>query len=334
MDIIPTQAKEQNTIYAPTATSVHSAKKTTTWISVIIVNYNAGQVLEACVASLLNDANNTGASANIALDIIVVDNASTDSSLEFLDLTFQDDPRLRIIRNQQNLGFAKACNIGTRLTDSEFILYLNPDCVVEQGFVKNLLTKLQASPKAGMAGGLLLNPDGSEQPGGRRAVPTPWRTFVRMTGLSVLGKRYPKLFSDFLLHRQPVPAEPVNVEAISGACMLVRRSALEQVGLMSEDYFVHCEDLDWCMQFRKNDWQILFVPQARLTHLKGVCSKDHPLAVEWHKHKGMLTFYRRHFKFQYPGILMWCVRTGVCLRFCAVAVRILARRVANKLAFK
>jgi GT2 family glycosyltransferase len=179
---------------------------------------------------------------------------------------------------------------------------------------------MDSTPQAGMAGPLILNSDGTEQAGGRRTVPTPWRTFTRVFGLSSLRKHYPRLFADFLLHQHPLPDCHTEVEAISGACMLVRRSALLDVGNMDEGYFMHCEDLDWYMRFRQRNWKIMFVPDARIIHHKGTCSKTRPIFVEWHKHKGMIRFYSKYFHHQYPGILFWIVRAGVWSRFSAIAV--------------
>ena len=92
------------------------------------------------------------------------------------------------------------------------------------------------------------------------------------------------------------------------------------VGLLDEGYFLHCEDLDWCMRFRKRGWKIMFVPDARVFHQKGACSKTRPIFVEWHKHKGMMRFYSKFFRHQYPGILFWIVGFGVWLRFGIIAL--------------
>ena len=132
---------------------------------------------------------------------------------------------------------------------------------------------------------------------------------------------------------QPLPERPVEVEAISGACMMARREAVDDVGLWDEGYFLHCEDLDWCMRFRSKGWKILFVPSARVTHYLGVSSKSRPVFVEWHKHKGMMRFYRKFFKRQYPLGLMGLVAVGVWLRFVLVAtlkaVRAMGRTTKN-----
>jgi len=279
----------------------------------IIVNYNAGPALSGAVNSLLD-------SDSIAR-IIVVDNGSGDGSLEEIEKLAASQSRLICLRNHKNLGFAKACNIGVAAADTgEYLLFLNPDCIVEKGAVEKLMSGLESLPESGMAGPLLLNPDGTEQAGGRRAVPTPWRSFVAGFGFSRLGKMFPGIFSDFLLHDQPLPESPVDVEAISGSCMLVKREALDDVGPLDEGYFLHCEDLDWCMRFRQTGWKVIFIPDARVIHHKGVCSAPRPIFVEWNKHKGMLRFYNKFFRKQYPFILSWIIAAGIGFRFAAVAV--------------
>jgi GT2 family glycosyltransferase len=272
-------------------------------ISAIIVNYNAGDLLHECIKSLLK--------CSLKIEIIVVDNASSDSSLEALD----DLPRITIIRNTMNTGFSAGCNRGLRAANADYLLFLNPDCSLDSHAIYELIQALTSDESVGMVGGLLMNPDGSEQGGGRRAVPTPWRSFVRAFELSRFANRWPRLFFDFYLHKQPLPAQSIEVEAISGACMLAKRKAIEDVGLWDEGYFLHCEDLDWCMRFRKRHWKILFVPSARIMHALGGCSRSSPIFVEWHKHKGMMRFYRKFFRHQYPGVLMGLVTIGVWLRF-------------------
>ncbi|WP_126455315.1 glycosyltransferase family 2 protein [Sulfuriflexus mobilis] len=283
-------------------------------VSIIIVNYNAGEFLRDCVDSLLN--------CPLEIEIIVVDNASTDSSLDALPGL----PCVQIIKNPTNVGFAAACNSGAHVAAAPFLLFLNPDCLVKPGMLVKLLESMRVDDRVGMVGGLLVNSDGTEQAGGRRAVPTPWRSFVRAFGLYHLESRWPRLFFDFHLHKQPLPDQPIEVEAISGACMLIKREAMNDVGPWDEGYFLHVEDLDWCMRFRRKGWKIMFVPSAQITHAQGTCSRSRPIFVEWHKHKGMLRFYHKFFRHQYPGVLMWLVVLGVWVRFGGVAVYYTARR--------
>jgi hypothetical protein len=294
-------------------------------VSTIIVNHNAGSLLIDCVRAALGQAE----------QVIVVDNDSSDSSMQMLAAEYPSEPRLVMHSAGQNLGFAAGCNIGLGLATQSQLLFLNPDCILGSGALQRMVEVLNSDASIGMVGGLLTNPDGSEQGGGRRAIPTPWRSFVRAFGLFRLSHRWPKLFFDFNLHNQPLPTFPIDVEAISGALMLVRRAAVDQVGLWDEAYFLHCEDLDWCMRFHQKGWKILFVPDALVLHHKGHCSQARPFFVEWHKHKGMIRFYHKFFHHQYPGILMWLVSMGVWLRFAFVSVyhsvRLLTKRLGGSL---
>jgi len=293
-----------------------------TVISTIIVNYNAGELLRSCVDSLVN--------CPLEIEIIVVDNASTDGSLEVL----QGYPSVQIIKNSTNLGFASACNCGLRVASTPILMFLNPDCFFEPDALANLLSVLDSDQRVGMVTGVLTNLDGTEQAGGRRAVPTPWRSFVRAFGLIRFANRWPRLFFDFHLHKQPLPDRPIEVEAISGACMLIRREAMQEVGEWDEGYFLHCEDLDLCMCFKQKGWKILFVPDAKVIHDQGACSRTRPIFVEWHKHKGMMRFYRKFFRHQYPGVFWPLVVFGVWLHFVFVAGYHGTRRVAGAFGVK
>lgn len=290
-------------------------------LSAIIVNYNSGGLLRKCVDSLTN--------CPLPIEIIIIDNASVDKSLS----SVENLASVTIIRNATNNGFASACNQGIAQATTDCLLFLNPDCSFEKGALLELATALDADDQAGMAGGLLINPDGTEQGGARRAVPTPWRSFVRAFGLNYFNKRWPKLFFDFYLHQQPLPEAPIEMEAISGACMMVKREAVTDVGIWDEGYFLHCEDLDWCMRFRQKGWKILFVPSARVIHSQGSCSRSRPIFVEWHKHKGMMRFYLKFFRHQYPGILMCIVALGVWFRFGILAAYYSIKNVENTLGF-
>ncbi len=285
-------------------------------VGVVIVNYDAGSILSECVNSIVGQVE----------QIVVVDNASQDDSLSTMYRNLPNNARVKVVVNTKNLGFAAACNIGAEVLTNDILLFLNPDCILEADTVQKLSRALLDDAKVGMVGGLLLNTDGTEQAGGRRAVPTPWRSFVRAFGLARLAKRWPRLFFDFYLHKQPLPTSAVEVEAISGACMMVKQKAIANVGFWDEGYFLHCEDLDWCMRFRQCGWKVMFVPSARLVHVHGVSSRNRRIFVEWHKHKGMMRFYRKFFRHQYPGILMWLVSFGVWLRFGLVLVALSGSR--------
>jgi GT2 family glycosyltransferase len=275
-------------------------------VSVVVVNHNAGKALIDCLMSV----------ACQAREVVVVDNASDDGD-GILERVERFGGEVRLLRSRVNLGFAGGCNLGIEQCSGEAVLLLNPDCTATPGMVERLWDVLSKNPRAGMAGPLLQNPDGSEQRGGRRFAPTPERALAA----SFLFRRLAPATSGFNLCGQPLPEGPVPVEAISGACMMLRREALADAGTMDEGYFLHCEDLDLCVRFRERGWDVLFDPQSRAVHLKGVSSRRRPLAVEWHKHRGMLRYFEKHFRKRYPVILVPLVHLAVWFRFTLACIQ-------------
>jgi len=290
-------------------------------VSVVVVNFNGGDLVREAVRAVLR--------STVPVEVLISDNGSSDKSLPALRIFARNDPRLRLIENERNLGFTRAGNIALARATGDYLLLLNPDCVIEADTLERMLAAMTAHPQAGMAGCLVRDPDGSEQAGCRRAVPTPWRTLVRVFHLDRLFSNHPR-FRTFLLNREPLPTQPVFLEAVSGAFMMVRREAMEQVGLLDEHYFLHCEDLDWCMRFRQAGWRILFVPDVEVVHYKGTCSKDRPIRVLYHMHRGMVRFYRKFFQHQYPLPLMGLVVTAVWSRFMMLAVWQLFKRIGGR----
>ena len=285
-------------------------------ISVIIVNFNGGPLLSDCVQAVL--------ASSIPVEVIVADNRSEDASMAELLARFSGEPRLQVVQHPENYGFAKANNLALPHAHGDYILFLNPDCIIEPDTLEKMQAVMEEHPEAGMAGCLIRNPDGSEQAGCRRSVPTPWRTFIRLSRLSKFSRYHPK-FHSYVHTGLPVPEKPTDVEAISGAFMLVRRSAIDQIGPMDDGYFMHCEDLDWCMRFHRSGLQILFVPDAEIMHVGGVCSASRPIAVEYYKHVGMVRFYRKFFRDQYPAVLMGLVLLAIGFRFLCRAALLLVK---------
>ena len=280
-------------------------------VSVVIVNHNAGRLLADCLSAALAQAR----------QVILIDNASLPVPFESVAARFATHPRLTILRSRVNTGFAAGCNQGAARADQPTLLFLNPDCILGPGSLATLHRALVTGDRVGMVGGLLTDAGGKEQGGARRSIPTPWRSFVRGFGLGRLSWLAPRWFSDFYLHNEPLPAEAVDVEAVSGALTMVGREAFDEAGPWDEGFFLHCEDLDLCLRFRQAGWRILFVPDAPAVHHRGMCGRARPLAVEWHKHQGMIRFYRKHFRHAYPAGLFGLVIAGVWIRFTAVAAR-------------
>lgn len=289
-------------------------------LAAVTVNYNAGPLLSTCIASLVN--------SDTPMQICVVDNGSTDGSIEMAQQRFKRT--ISIIETGQNLGFAKACNIGVAETQSDYVLFVNPDCEIGRSTLSRLLAFMDTHPEAAVASCVILNADGSEQEASRRIAPTPFAAIGKALGLRRLFRRLFGRKADLIQSGDPLPPEPVEVEVVSGAFMLVRRSAIEEVGPFDEGYFLHCEDLDWCMRFRQAGKKIYFVPDVSVIHHKGACSKTRPLFVQWHMHKGMARFYHKFFKNNYVFPVMWFIFAGIWIRFGALTVRHLYRSALHR----
>lgn len=283
-------------------------------VSVVIVNFNAGDYLAAAVESVLNQT-------DVATEIIVVDNASTDGSLDVLRGRVPAGT-VRIIELDENYGFAHACNAGITASRGEAVLFLNPDCRMHAGSLSLLNWMIQERPDVGMTGPLIVNPDGSEQRGCRRDIPNPWQIFCVAFGLHRLMPDHPR-FRDYAYDAAVLPDRPAEVPAISGACMLVRRAAIDVVGHLDSGYFLHFEDLDWCLRFQSAGLKIVFVPAAVVEHTQGVCSRSRPIRVEAHKHRSLVRFLRKNFTAYYPSSFMAIVSALVLIRFLSVSTSIL-----------
>jgi len=289
-------------------------------LSVIIVNYNAGHLLADCVGAVLGSL--------IDLEVVVSDNGSSDDSLALVRDRHGGDPRLTLLENGENLGFARGNNVALSRTSGPHVLFLNPDCIVGADTLSVMLGFMDATPEAGMAGCIVRNPDGSEQVASRRAIPDPWIGLVRFLHLERI---WPGLAAERRLDRtsEPLPDAPVPVEAISGSFMLVRRQALEEVGPLDEGYFLHCEDLDWFVRFKRAGWKVYLVPGVAVVHHKGSCSAGRPVSVEWHKHKGMTRFFRKFQFREYPLPFSVLVVIGIWAHFGAFLVVDAMRRLTG-----
>lgn len=256
-------------------------------VSVIVVNYNAGPMLAACLRST--------ARTLLPLQRIVVDNASADGSLDGLG----DD--VEIVRNDANLGFSRAVNAGLARARGRAVLLLNPDCILFPGAIDRLLTTLDTSDRAALVGGLVANIDGSEQRGCRRNEPTPRRIVRRMMRGGRGGNGIDRT-------DEPLPDEPIPVDAVSGAFMLVDRTMLEALGGMDIGYFLHFEDLDLCRRVRDADRDVLFEPGALSIHLKSASGGADSGTVERHKTDGLIRYLDKFHQGALPSLLLSTVR--------------------------
>lgn len=298
-------------------------------VSIVIVNYNAGDWLERCLSSVLPLDN--------VDHVFVIDNASHDISLDLIQPLLNKYPeRLSLIENQKNVGFAAANNqilgeyhktessvLKGSSKKSDYVLLLNPDCEMNVDVLPAMLIEFEKNLNLGLAGCVIRNEDGSLQQTCRREFPTPITALTRMLQLQRLG-----LAKNFDLGDQPLPKGFETVEAISGAFMLVRVKAMREVGLLDEAYFMHCEDLDWCKRFELKGWQVGFVPSVSVIHAKGVSSKGRPVGVLWTLHKGMLRFFDKFYREQYSVFTRVLVKIGVFSSFVLRATWSILKRIA------
>ncbi len=266
-------------------------------IAAVVVNFNAGELLVRSASALL--------AAPEVSRLEVFDNASTDDSLDQLSRKHADTPKLHVTRNEENIGFASAVNRCAQRVDEEHLLVVNPDCVLEPGAVGTLLGAISEDPGAALAGPCVIGEKGDPERSNLRQLPRPWTSFMSLSGLWRLSGSFPMMRGIAVDTHHVVQA--VRAEAVSGACMLIRRDVLAQVGDFDEHYGLHCEDLDLMARLAEAGWHCLYVPSAIAHHWQGTSSRSRPLWVHWQKHRGMARYFR---KFQ-AGRHAWPVRAMV-----------------------
>lgn len=275
-------------------------------LSIIVLSWNVRGLLRACLASGVrrqgSGVRGQGAGVRgqgdslptahcpLATELIVVDNASTDGSAEMVAAEF---PEARLIRNRENLGFARANNIGIAASAGRYVLLLNSDTVVPDGALAALVAFMDAHPRAAACSPRLLQPDGAPQPYAYGCDPTP--RYLLRRGLARALFRRP-------LHDWAV-AEPIQVDWVSGACLLVRRAAIAQVGGLDEAMFMYFEDNDWCRRMRLAGWQVWYVPTAAITHIGGAGLKQNPVARAAY-YRSLAYFYGKHYGPVARGLLL------------------------------
>jgi len=243
-------------------------------LSVVIVSYNVRDYLENCLQSV------SRALEGIEGEVFVVDNHSDDDSVETVRSQY---PWVRLIENQENMGFSRANNIAIREARGEYVLLLNPDTIVEKSTLREVLRFMEEHPKAGGAGVMMHNADGSLAPESRRALPTPWVSCLKMLGFT---KRY------YMSH---LPwDQPSRIEVISGAFCFLRKKALDEVGLLDEDFFRYGEDIDLSYRLMKGGWENWYLPYP-ITHFKGKSTQKSDYRYVHIFYKAMLIFFRKHY---------------------------------------
>ena len=286
-------------------------------VATIIVNYNAGETLLHCVKALLASTEQT--------KVTVMDNASRDGSAEKLSKLYANQQGIEILLNPVNLGFAPAVNSVARRLETDLVLILNPDCILEPETLFRLKSALENDARAALAGPAVRDETGQMQRATLRRFPDPWKSLMTASGLWRLGKWLPA-FHGVEVDVSQVSADAEICDAVSGACMLVRRSALEEVGFLDEEYTMHCEDLDLMFRLKEHGWHCLFVPQASCIHQQGLSSRSRPTWVHFQKHRGMARFFGKLQAKSTVFPIRMLVYAGIWLRFIVLWPMVLIKR--------
>jgi GT2 family glycosyltransferase len=250
-------------------------------LSVLIVNYNSESYLKNCLRSLYQNTEHR------PIEVIVVDNASTDGSLAMLARDFAE---VKVIASPDNLGFSRGNNLAMREATGRFHLLLNNDCLVEPGAIDTMLRIMQDRPDVGVLGPLLRNGDGSVQISFGRMIG--FHTEAMQKFLSTRYERGNRLFRRYVEQRSQTEASP---DWVSGACVMLRSEVLDRVGFLDENFFMYTEEVDFCQRVRAEGYRVLYTPAAEIVHLGGKSTETNPDKAALEYRRSQLYFYSKHY---------------------------------------
>lgn len=256
-------------------------------LSVIIVSYNVRHYLWQCLDSVRR------ASKGIEVEVWVVDNASSDDSINYVRPSFPD---YHYIQNTENVGFARANNQAIRQSTGDYVLLLNPDTIIAEDTLRGAIRFMEQHPRAGAIGIHMLNSNGSYAKESRRGLPTPATAFYKVTGLCKLFPTHPR-FGHYYMGHLPENADG-ETEVISGAFMMLRRKTLDEIGLLDEDYFMYGEDIDLSYRVATGGWECYYTP-LQMLHYKGESTQKSSFRYVHSFYNAMLIFFRKHFARRY-----------------------------------
>ena len=286
-------------------------------LSVVFLSYNTRDLTRQALSSVL------AAAEGLEVEIFVVDNASADGSA---DMVAEEFPQVKLICNEANVGFAAGNNVALRQVTGEYALLINTDTIVRRDALRTMVEFLDAHPEAGACGCKILDPDGTLQLDSRRGFPTPLASFCKMSGLSRLFPKHPLIAHYHMTYLDP--EQTAEVEVLSGSCMMVRKAAMDQVGLLDEDYFMYGEDIDWSYRFHQAGWKLYYVPTTEIIHFSGESGRGMPLRILYRKSRAMSIFVNKHMVRRFRFFPLWLLQVGIALygtfRFLARTGRALA----------
>src|SRR3989344_1646802 len=271
-------------------------------ISIVICNYNTSKILKNTLSSIYRNTK------NISFEIIVVDDGSTDDSVEIIKKYF---PKIKVIKNTKNLGYSKSCNIGTKLAKGKYILHLNSDVNFTNDTSLNLILRfMDENPNICICGCKIIRPDGSLDLACKHAVPTLKNSFFQILNLY---KLFPKITSINYYMTYLSDNQIAKVGGL-GAFMLMRRELIEEIGYLDEEFFIYCEDTDYCYRAIKAGWDLYYFPKITVKHIHGGTTNQFPIKALLIFHKGIFLFYKKHYASKNFFLLNLIVYLGILLR--------------------
>ena len=253
-------------------------------LSIVIPTYNAHEWIEQCLDSIRLHRPSSD------YETIVVDDTSSDDTVAVVTSTF---PGVRVFANEKNVGFGKTVNVGLKAAGGEYILVLNNDTWMHANALDAMIGYLDAHPDTGIVGPKVLSGDGSLQQQCRRRIPTPTAALLYFSGVAKLFPKNPKV-AGYLMTAADENTT-TEVDAVSGACLIVRRAVVDQIHGFDPEYYLYGEDLDFCWRAKLAGWKVVYVPEAVITHFGGqggTGKKKLYATIEWHR--AMWIFYRKH----------------------------------------
>ncbi len=278
-------------------------------ISAIVVSYFTGPLLARSIASLC-------AQPEIA-EIILVDNGNPPGDVAAA--VEGDGAPVKTLSGHGNIGFAAACNLGAAAARGAHLLIFNPDAILPEGGAARLLADAAGLARPWLMGAKLVGPDGAEQQGSRRNVLTPWRAFIEVTRAYKLAPRHP-YFQRFNMHNEECPDALKETPTLSGAVMFLPKADYEAIGGMDARYFLHVEDVDFCLRFAKAGGAVWFNPHVSVLHYKS-SSRANPVKIEARKTAGVIRYFHTHFEGVYPKPFLWLVDGALWAAFGALFVK-------------
>lgn len=264
-------------------------------LSVIIVSFNTNEQLRECLRHVFDSA------ARFSFEVFVVDNDSSDGSAEMVE---QEFPRAKLIKNSQNVGYAKANNMALRQAQGRYVLLLNSDVEVAPDSFDKMISFMDNDKSVGIAGCKVVKSDGTLDKASRRSFPNFQNSLRYFLGLP----------SDYNLD---LPDDQIaEVDSVMGAFLMIRRETVEKIGLLDEAFFMYGEDLDWCYRAKAAGFKVKYAPVTTVVHHKGSSSRKLPGKALYEFHRAMVIFYMKHYSGEHNNLVNSLVKLGIWTRYC------------------